>query len=214
MSLAREVLGAVELKGRLVTGDALYCEASFCQDVLGGGGQYLVIVKKNQPTLYEDIELLFRDPPLGEVFAETRDRHGDRHEARRFWASEALSEYLGWPGGRQVGKIERVTIRKGKETRQVRYCITSLDSSVSPERLLAHVRGHWGIENRLHYVRDVTFGEDASQVRSDSAPEVMAALRNCTISILRHAGWPNIAAALRHHAWQHNATTHTLGLTM
>jgi predicted transposase YbfD/YdcC len=198
----------------LLTGDALYCDSGFCQDVLRRGGQYLLIVKKNQSTLYEDIEYLFTEPPIGETFgyAESRGRHGDRHEVRRCWVSGALSEYLAWPGLRQVGKVERLTTRRGKESRQVRYFVTSLDAQADPESILEHVRGHWGIENRLHYVRDVTLGEDASQVRSRSAPEVMAALRNCTISLLRHAGWPNIAAALRHHAWLPNATTRTLGL--
>ena len=78
--------------------------------------------------------------------------------------------------------------------------------------LLGHARGHWGIENRLHYVRDVTFGEDASQVRSAAAPEVLAALRNAVVGLLRNAGWDNIAAALRHTAWTPGAALELLGL--
>lgn len=84
---------------------------------------------------------------------------------------------------------------------------------MGPEYLLRHVRGHWGIENRLHYVRDVTFGEDASQVRKDSAPEVMAALRNTVLGILRGAGWDSIAAALRHNAWQQHSALKLLGIS-
>lgn len=99
-------------------------------------------------------------------------------------------------------KIERLSERRGKLTRQVRYAITSLDERPPARRLLQHVRGHWGIENRLHYVRDVTMGEDASQVRTGAAPEVVAALRNIVIAVLHQAGWTNIAAALRHHGWQ------------
>lgn len=97
--------------------------------------------------------------------------------------------------------MERVAERKGKTGGEVRYAITSLGEKVGPGQLLRHVRGHWGIENRLHYVRDVTLGEDASQVRKGSVPEVMAALRNVVIGILREAGWQNIAAGLRDTGW-------------
>jgi predicted transposase YbfD/YdcC len=215
LSVAPQLLKVLPLQGKLVTADALHCQREFCQQIRAGGGHYLIIVKGNQPTLYRDIELLFEEPPEGEVFvtAEMRDRHGDRREVRRLWASSALREYLDWPGVEQVCKVERVSERKGKETRQVRYAITDLGEEVGPERLLRHVRGHWGIENRLHYVRDVTFGEDGSQVRTDSAPEVLAALRNSVLGILRQAGWGNIAAALRHNSWQQHSALKLLGLS-
>ena len=81
------------------------------------------------------------------------------------------------------------------------YAATSLTpAQANPQRLLALWRGHWGIENRVHWVRDVTFDEDRSQVRTGSAPQIMAALRNLTISVIRLAGETNIAAALRRHA--------------
>lgn len=202
------------LRGQLVTTDALHCQREFCQQVLDEGGDYLVIVKGNQKQLYEDIALLFDDPPPGEAFAkaEQRDRHGDRHEVRRLWASGALQGYLDWPGARQVGKVERETWRKGKQTREVRYTMTSLGLEIGPDQLLRHIRGHWGIENRLHYVRDVTFGEDASQVRTGSAPQVMSALRNVVIGILRQAGYTNIASALRQNGWQRGAALRLLGI--
>ena len=79
-------------------------------------------------------------------------------------------------------------------------------------RLLRLVRGHWGIENRLRWVRDVSFGEDASQVRRGSAPEVLAALGNVAIGVLRAAGWTNIAAGLRETGWQSGAALKLLGL--
>jgi predicted transposase YbfD/YdcC len=200
--------------GRLVTGDALYCQRKLCSQIVAAGGYYLVIVKENQKHLYQDIKLLFDEPPPGEVFAtvEQCEKHGDRVEVRRLWASSALRDYLDWPGVQQVIKIERVSRRKGKVSSQVRYAITSLDERTSASQLLRQVRGHWGIENRLHYVRDVTFGEDGSQVRSGAAPEVMAALRNTVIGILRQAGWSNIAAALRHNSWQTGASLRLLGI--
>jgi len=203
------------LGGRLVSGDALYCQRELCRQILEGGGHYLLIVKANQPALYRDIELLFAEPPFGERFAtaEQRGRHGDRREERRIWASDGLKGYLHWPGLEQVMKIERKAERKGKLECEVRYAITSQGRAVGPVQLLAQVRGHWSIENRLHYVRDVSFGEDGSQVRKGAAPQVMAALRNAVIAILRRQGWTNIAAGLRHYAWQPGEALRLLGIS-
>jgi len=215
LSAAPGVLATIPLAGRLVTGDALYCQRELCQQIIQAGGQYLVIVKTNQPRLHADIALLFAEPPPGEVFAtaQHRDRHGDRREVRRLWASGALQPYLDWPGARLVCKIERETIWKGKRTRQARLAVTSLDdTTTTPADLLRRIRGHWRIENRLHYVRDTAFAEDASQVRTGSAPQVMAALRNAVIGLLRRAGCPNIAAALRANAWRPDAALSLLGI--
>ena len=111
-------------------------------------------------------------------------------------------------------RLERLCVERGETTWQVRYLITSLPASVPPQRLLALARGHWAIENRLHYVRDVTCGEDASTIRSGSAPEVMAALRSTHLALLRLAGWRNIAEAHRHYAWSPGGALHLLGLTV
>ena len=102
---------------------------------------------------------------------------------------------------------------KGKETVQVRYAITSLGTETSDDRLLTLMRGHWGIENRLRYVRDFTMGEDGSQVRAKAAPQVMAALRNITLNILRLSGAANIAATIRSIAWRPTGALELLGLT-
>ncbi len=214
LSLAPGLLDRVPVQGRLVTGDALYCQRKLCERVCAAGGDYLVIVKANQLGLFRDIETVFAEPPEGEVFrfTEQRDRHGDRLDKRKLWASSALQGYLDWPGAKQVCKIERVSERKGKESRQVRYAITSLGENVGAEQLLRHARGHWGIENELHYVRDVTMGEDASHIRTGSAPEVMAALRNVAIGVLRQAGCTNIAAGLREIGWQPGAALKLLGI--
>lgn len=215
LSVAPRVLAGLELEGMLVTGDALYCQRRLCAQIKASGGDYLVIVKGNQRELCADIALLFAKPPPGEEFvtAEQRDRCGGRQEVRRIWASTALKRYLEWPGAEQVCKVERVTEQKGKISRQVRYAITSLGAKTGARELLWRVRGHWGIENRLHYVRDVTFGEDASQVRTGSAPEVMAVLRNVVLALLRRAGFENIAAGLRQIGWQKNAALRLLGIS-
>jgi predicted transposase YbfD/YdcC len=128
-------------------------------------------------------------------------------EVRRLRASTALNDYLDWPGLQQVLKVERETEKKGQKEQQVRYAITSLGSETGPQKLLSLVRGHWAIENQLFRVRDVTLGEDASQIRKGSAPEVMAALRNTVLALFRRSGAINIAATIRENGWQHHGPT-------
>ena len=112
-----------------------------------------------------------------------------------------LAGYLDWPGLARVGRLERTVAGGGEVTVEVQYLITSVPRErADAATLLGWTRGHWGIENRLHYVRDVTMGEDADRTRSGSAPQVLAALRNAAISHLRLAGVNNIAAALRRNA--------------
>lgn len=196
--MAPELLGSIDLHGVVVTGDALYTQRELCQEIVAGGGEYLFVVKENQPILREDIATLFADPPMPLAVAVQRNRHGDRQEVRKLEASTALDEYSDWPHLAQVCRIERAVTRKGQTKVEVAYAVTSLwPHEAGPRRLLELNRGHWGIENRLHYVRDVTMGEDRSQVRKASAPEVVAALRNVVIGLLRMAGATNIAAALR-----------------
>lgn len=212
--MAPAVLAVLPLRGRLVTGDALYCQRTLCRQIRRKGGEYLVIVKANQPELLWALTTLFAEPPPGECFATavTWDQHGDRVERRQVWVSSALTGYLDWPGARQVLRVERRCLRKGQRTRKVRYAITSLGQEVDAATLLGYIRGHWSIENRLHWVRDVTMGEDASQVRSGAAPQILAALRSTVIALARNAGWTNIAEALRHYAWQPGAALAVLGL--
>lgn len=180
----------------------------------------LFVVKANQPTLLAEVALLFEQPPPGETFAfaYSHGQHGSRYEERRLWASPALNAYLAdlldWPDLQQVLRLERVCVEHGATTRQVRYLMTSLPPSVPPARLLTLARGHWAIENRLHYVRDVTCGEDASTIRRGSAPEVMAALRSTHLALLRLAGWRNIAEAHRYYAWSPGTALRLLGLSV
>lgn len=212
MTVARAVLARVPLAGRVVTADALHCQRETCRQILDAGGDYLVLVDANQPSLLGDISTLFAERPPGEQFAvaEQRGRHGDRREVRRLWASTALMGYLDWPGGEQVGKIERVIEQQGVVTRQIRYFITSLGAVVGAPRLLELKRGHWQIENRLHYVRDVSLGEDASRVRTGAAPHVLAALRNVILNLLRQANVTAIKATIRQFGWERTAL-HFLG---
>lgn len=110
-------------------------------------------------------------------------------------------------------RIERVVRREGKETREVAYAITSAGPEwVDAAALLECWRGHWGIENRVHWVRDVTLGEDASRIRTEAAPEAMAALRNAAISLLRLSGATNIAEALRENLYHVRSLLTSLGI--
>ena len=166
----------------------------------GKRGHYFFSVKDNQPTLKRDIADLWADlreedmPPQVEQVGS----HGDRVEVRRLWASDELVNYSDWPHLAQVCRTERIVHHQGKTRRELAYAVTSLSpQQADPARLLELWRGHWGVENRVFWVRDVTMDEDRSQVRTGSAPQVMAGLRNLVISILRMKEEPNIAAALR-----------------
>jgi hypothetical protein len=166
------------------------------------GGQWLFRLKANQPALHAGVALLFEHPVSPPTVVRQRNRHGDRLEMRELALSSDLNEWAHWPALAQVGRLTSLRRRKGQTTIETSYIITSLSPEhATPAQLLALVRGHWGIENRLHWVRDVTFDEDRCQIRTGAAPQVMAALRNMVIGLFRLSGLRNIAAALRTHAW-------------
>ncbi len=200
------LLEALVLDGRVVTCDALHTQREVARSVTARGGDYLLPVKENQPILREDIALLFahREGLADTIsMAQTTDSHGGRIETRRLSASTALAGYLTWPGHAQVLELRRAVTdkRTGKTRQEIVYGITSLTPErASAAQLLQLWREHWHVENRLHWVRDVTFDEDRSQVRAGHAPQVMAALRNVAISVLRLCGAENIAAACRRYA--------------
>ena len=187
------ILQQLVLEGRIVTMDALLTQRHVAQTIVDKGGDYVMIVKENQPRLLADIELVFTLPPLGDRqdTARTVDIGHGRIEQRNVTTSEALVGYSDWPGLAQVFELGRhvITQKTGEERVEVVYGVTSLSAErATPERLLALVRGQWQIENKLHWVRDVTFDEDRSQVRCGNIPQVLAALRNTAIGLLRWAG--------------------------
>lgn len=113
----------------------------------------------------------------------------------------------------QVCRIHRVVWRDGKRCEETQYAVTSTPrAQADAERLLAVWRGHWGIENQLFYVRDVSMGEDASRIRKGHAPQVLAATRNAAVTLLRSLGIKNIAEGLRHFAYRVNDLLTTLGI--
>ena len=149
--MAYSLLAELDLRGKVVTGDALYAQRELSRRVVEMGGDYFWVVKDNQPWVKEAVSLLFEQPPWGERFDEAvrEDRHGDRRERRRLWTSTALNEYLDWPGLGQVCCVERTRRRKGKESVEFAYAITSLPPErADAPRLLEIWRGHWGLRTR------------------------------------------------------------------
>ena len=199
------LLDPLDLSDVLITADALHTQRAHACYLHDRGGHYLMTVKANQPTLLRRLRAL-PWATIG-VAARTRGRGHGRAETRAISVvslapcPDGGGEFF--PHAAQAIKLvrRRRSLTGRKWTTVTVYAITSLTPVEADPALLARwVQGHWSIENRLHWVRDVTFDEDRSQVRTAHGPQVMAALRNITVTAARLAGFTNIAAALRHHA--------------
>ena len=205
----RTLLASFDLTGAVVTVDAMHTQTDTAQVIIEAGGAYVFTVKNNQPSLYAAC----KDLPWAEVPGHSTLTTGHGRRARRTIKVVQAPAWVQFPGARQIAQIRRTVTRAGKRTVEVVYVITSADHQAAPPATLAAwVKGHWGIENQLHWVRDVTYDEDRSQVRTGHAPRVMATFRNTAISLLRMTGWTCIAAGLRHHA-RHPDQTLTCILT-
>jgi predicted transposase YbfD/YdcC len=213
------LLRMLVLEGWIFTMDALLTQRSVAQTIVEGGGDYVMLAKGNQPNLEADIALVFTEPPQddSQLHAQTIDRAHGRIEHRCLTVSVALVGYSDWPGLQQVFRLDRETLLRstGETRRETVYGLTSLDPArADAQRLLRIIRHHWCIENRLHWVRDVTFDEDRSQVRCGSTPEVMATFRNTAIGLLRMAGEVNIAASARRLAASPRSALALIGLSL
>ena len=226
LAVASRLISHIDWEGKILTGDALYCQRCLCSALRRAGGDYLFLVKGNQPQLFEDLRLLFAplSPTkragegifrLPEQQAQTKDKAHGRLEIRSIRVSSELKGYSDWPGLEQVFEIRRCWQSKGVWKEAVRYGVTSLPATIAiPERLLKLKRGHWTIENGLHYVKDVTMGEDKSTVHTDNGPKIMAALRNTVVSLLRRAGFSAIVARMRYHSVHPEAALEVLSLAL
>ena len=208
------LLANLDLTGAVVTADALQTHRDAAEFLVSSKqADYLFTVKANQPLLRgRCARLAWHRVP---VLDRTRDRAHGRVELRTLKAVSVRG--FGFPHSAQVVQVTRKTrnLRTRRWRTVVVYAVTSLaHAQASPARLADLLRGHWAIENGLHYVRDVTFAEDASQVRSGTGPQVMACLRNLVIGVLSRAGPVNLAAALRHHARDPARSLATLGITL
>lgn len=195
------LLDKISLAGAIVTADALHAQREHARYLVDQrGAHYVVTVKGNQPKLRAQLAgLPWKDVP---VTSDTRDRGHGRRE-RRTLKVTAVAAGLRFPHAAQAIQIvrRRKPLAGRKWSTETAYAVTSLTAGQArPDQLAAALRGHWTIEDRLHWVRDVTYGEDLSQVRTGSGPRVMATLRNLALAILRLTGAASIAAALRHHS--------------
>jgi predicted transposase YbfD/YdcC len=194
------LLDRIDITGAVITADAMHAQRRHATYLAGRGAHYLLTVKRNQPGLFAQLAALpWRQVP---VACDTRERGHGRDE-RRTLKVTAVAAGLAFPHAAQAIQIVRRRRISGKKkwSRETVYAITSLTAvQASPAELAAIIRGHWHIEDRLHWVRDMDYDEDRSQVRTASGPRVMATLRNLALTILRLAGHASIAAALRHHA--------------
>ncbi len=225
LAVAYRLIQHIDWKGKVLTGDALYCQRGLCSALRQAGGDYLFLVKGNQPQLFEDVGLLFAPLApakragegvlqLPEQHAHTTEKAHGRVDLRRIRVSSELKGYSDWPGLEQVFEIRRCWQSKGVWKEAVRYGVTSLPAlNAIPERVLTMKRGHWTIENCLHYVKDVTLGEDKSTVHVDNGPKIMAALRNTALSLLRRAGFSTIAARMRYNSTHPHAALQVLSLS-
>jgi predicted transposase YbfD/YdcC len=208
------LLNGLDLAGAVITADALHTHADAAEFlVTGKQAHYLFVVKANQPTLLERCAALaWHNVPVAD---RTRDRGHGRIEIRTLKAVSV--RHFGFPHAAQVLQVTRKVcdLATRKWHTVVVYAITSLSfQQARPARLADLIRRHWSIENGLHWVRDVTFAEDASQLRTGTAPQVMSSLRNLAIGVLSRAGPVNLAAALRRHARDPARPLATLGISL
>ena len=202
------MLAGRDLRGCVVTADALHTQRTWCRAVREQGGDYVLIVKKNQRGLLADLALLFEGewPQwLDQSSATTTNKGHGRREVRQVQTSAELNEYLAGQSEdvAQVFQIEREIVRNGKTSQEVVYGITSAPAEVADaSEVLRLVRAHWELENRVHWRRDVTLGEDACQVKQGKAAQVLAALNNGVLMLMDHLGVENVKAQMRKFAAQ------------
>jgi predicted transposase YbfD/YdcC len=190
-----KLLQVLEIAGCIVTIDAIGCQTEIAQAIVDLDADYVLAVKENQGHLYEDIqglfdaahEVNFQDVPH-ESYKTTDKGHG-RLEIRQCWiiADTTLINYLrnraGWPNLRTIVKVVAERRVNGETSREARYFISSLEGDA--RRMLKAVRGHWGIENSLHWVLDIAFDEDHQRVRKDNGPANFAVLRHIALNLLK-----------------------------
>lgn len=208
---APRLLEALDLRGKVVRGDALHTQRALSIQILEAGGDYVWQVKENQPALLSDIQEVFDPAPTAPGWNQTpRDlrsassldsAHG-RLEKRSLTASCFLNEYSDWPGLAQVFKLERHTLiySTGQMRHQTVYGITSLSpEEASPARLLHLMRDYWAIENGLHYRRDRTLREDDTRMTNPTQATAITVINNLVIALVRQQGFTNLPAARRYY---------------
>jgi predicted transposase YbfD/YdcC len=204
------LLDQLDLAGAVVTADAMHTIRATVTDLLGRGADYVLPVKQNQHRFYAQLDAL----PWSDAEVHTTVDTGHGRREQRTIQVLPLPEDVTFPGAAQAFLIERyVTHTSGKRTAMAVLGVTSLTTEhAGPAELAAYSRGHWGIENRLHWTRDVLYAEDNSRIRTGTAPRTMASLRNLALNALRLTGHTNIATGLRAMARNHTRPLTLLGI--
>ncbi len=205
ISALKPLLTASLIKGRIFTLDAMHTQRLLCAQIHRLEGDYLLLAKDNQPTLHEEIADLFEDRTPDRrrwQQAETWDKGHGRLEHRHITCSPDLNDWFAkeWEGMEQVFRLERtrLMLKTGALEHEVVYGLSSLSlRQALPERLLSLIRGHWAIENKLHYRRDGSLGEDACQTRTGPVPGLLAQLNSTVLSLMDRAGVRNVARQMR-----------------
>lgn len=211
----RTLIAGMDLTGCLATADAAHCQKATAEQIVASGGHYLLTLKANQTNLLTVVTALLQGPHTDWVDRchDSAERGHGRTEHRTVRLTAATG--IEFPHAAQVFRTirHRGGLDGQRTSKQVVYGITSLPAAdAGPADIAADQRGHWGIENRTHHVRDVTFDEDRSQIRTGNAPRTVAAARNLAIDAFRAAGHVNIAHARRHHAHDYNRALELYGL--
>jgi len=196
---APKLLKSIDLREKVVMGDALHTQRAVSIQIVEAGGEYIWFAKGNQPQIEEDIRLWFEpdpDPIPGMAYlpkdfetARSVNKSHGRLEQRIITVSSQLNDFLDWPYLEQVFKLERrfTSLKTGEVQEHTAYGFTSLSrDEITPHRLLDLVRSYWGIENGLHYRRDVTFHEDQTRMTQGRMGQAMACLNNLVLGILLH----------------------------
>ena len=207
IAITPTVVAHLDMHGMALTDDTMYTQRTLSTQIVEAGGDYLWLVKANQPEVRQAIEQLFLPEqnelgtttlPMDFTTTYTIEKGHGRIEKRVLTASSMLQGYSDWPYLTQVFKLETTVMDALSTSTAVGYGVTSLPGTVADAAcLLALVRGHWGIENGLHYRRDVTLGEDRSQIRMGQAPHTLAALNNAVLGLFARHKQHNVPSAQR-----------------
>lgn len=213
-----KLLALLELKGCIVTLDAMGCQRGIVKQIIAQDGDYVLGLKGNQGILHEAVEDYFATAQATDFkqvkydFVEEIDKGHGRLETRRYWITEDLQTLPNiehWTGLKSIGMVEREYQEGGKQIKEKRYFINSIPAAA---KTFAHaVRGHWGIENHLHWRMDVLLREDASRIRKGNAPAIMTSIRHLVLNLFqKETSKLSLAKKRRLAAWEGDYRTKVL----
>lgn len=224
-----ELLRVLDVRGCIVTTDAMGCQKKIVKEIIDSGANYVLALKGNHETVHEEVKTYLddaisrqaadrsanRSEILELVTAETVEKNHGRLETHHYWQSETIgwfADLAKWEGLRSVGVVEATREIKGKISTERRYFLSSLSCDIS--RFAKAVRGHWGVENKVHWHMDVSFGEDQSRARTGHAAENLATLRRLALNLLKRETTKKrgIRGKQKNAGWDHRYLLQLLGV--